>query len=417
MRIASVEVVPYALPFRAPYVTARGRLEQREMALLRLRSEDGLTGLGEAVPLSLRGGATLAQVVGELELLGELDELSEVGLRGGVANLSAPARCAALTALLDLRGRRAVAEGHGSAGGGEPVRCNATLVAGEPAAVAEDAIIWAAAGFTSFKLKLGTGEDAGQVRAVRAAVGPEARIRVDANAAWDVATAKRTLAELEELDVELAEQPVATLEETAEVASATAIPIAADESLTSRADAVGAVSLGACDLASVKLSKVGGPEEAIAIAEVLPTYISSALDGPVGIAAAAQVAQTLGAAPGGGPGSPTGSRRSASSQRPSPRSSGSCATGCCTRRKGRASASRSTSGRSTCIGFSLRGAFANHWLTKAPRPKWTRPTPTPPSPLPSSRSSPAAGCGTRWSPPARARRRWRWRYGGNLRSR
>ena len=56
VRIASVEVIPYALPFREPYVTARGRLERREMVLLRLRSEDGLTGLGEAVPLSLRGG-------------------------------------------------------------------------------------------------------------------------------------------------------------------------------------------------------------------------------------------------------------------------------------------------------------------------------------------------------------------------
>ena len=56
VRIASVEVIPYALPFREPYVTARGRLERREMVLLRLRSDDGLIGLGEAVPLSLRAG-------------------------------------------------------------------------------------------------------------------------------------------------------------------------------------------------------------------------------------------------------------------------------------------------------------------------------------------------------------------------
>jgi L-alanine-DL-glutamate epimerase-like enolase superfamily enzyme len=294
VRIASVEVIPYALPFREFYVTARGSLAQREMVLLRLRSDDGLTGLGEAVPMSLRGGANLARVVGELELLSELSELDEAGLRGGIANLSAPARCAALTALADLRGRRAAAGGHSATVTGEPVRCNATLVAGEPAAVAEDARRWAAEGFSSFKLKLGTGNDADQVRAVREAVGPEARIRVDANATWDVAGAKRTLRELEELDIELAEQPVATLEEAAAVAAATSIPIAGDESVESRGDAERAVSLGACDLAGVKLSKVGGPEEAIEIAEVLPSYISSALDGPIGIAAAAQVAQTLG---------------------------------------------------------------------------------------------------------------------------
>lgn len=300
VQIASVEVTPYALPFREPYVTARGSLEQREMVLLRLRSEDGLVGLGEAVPLSLRGGASLSRVVGELERLGDLSELDEAGLRGGLADLSPPARCAALTALLDLRGRRADAEGHSSVGPPEPVRCNATLVAGEPGAVAEDALRWAADGFTTFKLKLGAGDDVGQARAVREAVGPEPRIRVDANAAWDVESAKRTLAELEQLDIELAEQPVRSAEEMAEVARATSIPLAADESVESRADAERAVALEACVLAGIKLAKVGGPEEAIAIAERLPSYMSSALDGPVGIAAAAQVAQTLGTAPGGG---------------------------------------------------------------------------------------------------------------------
>jgi len=302
VRISSVEVVPYALPFREPYVTARGRLDRREMALLRLRDEEGMTGLGEAVPLSLRGGATLTQVVEELKGLGDREALDEPTLTGGTAALSPPARCAALTALMDLRGRRAAAEHLPPPATSEPIPCNATLVAGEPLAVAKDAQRWAEAGFTCFKLKLGAGNDVGQVRAVREAVGPEARIRVDANGAWDVETAKRTLAKLEPFDIELAEQPVATLEEAVGVAEATSIPIAGDESIESRADAERALAMGACGLAGVKLSKVGGPEEAIGIAEVLPSYISSALDGPVGIAAAAQVAQTLREADGNGPG-------------------------------------------------------------------------------------------------------------------
>jgi len=293
MRLASAEVIPYALPFREPYVTARGRLEQREMVLLRLHSDDGLVGLGEAVPLSLRGGATIAQVVAELEGLAKRDEVDEETLGSGALALSAPARCAALTALLDLRGRRAAGEGVTAEAGSEPVECNATLVAGEPRAVAADAERWAGEGFSTFKLKLGVGDDVGQVRATREALGPEARIRVDANAAWDVETAQRTLEEIEPFDVELAEQPVATLEEAARVSASTSIPIAGDESIEERRDAVRAVKLGACKLAGLKLSKVGGPEEAIAIAEVLPSFVSSALDGPVGIAAAAQVAQTL----------------------------------------------------------------------------------------------------------------------------
>ena len=291
MRLASVEVIPYALPFREPYVTARGRLSSGEMVLLRLRDEDGLVGLGEAVPMSLRGGATLVDVVRELEALDDLPSLDESMFEGALAGYSAPARCAVSIALLDLRGRRAAGEAR--PGAELPVACNATLVAGAPAAVAADAARWAEAGFSTFKLKLGAGDDVAQVRAVREAVGASARIRVDANAAWDLETAKRTLGELEPFGIELAEQPVATMEELAALAGATSIPLAADESVASAAEAERAAALGACAYTGIKLSKVGGPEEAIAIADILPTYISSALDGPVGIAAAAEVAQTL----------------------------------------------------------------------------------------------------------------------------
>jgi len=296
VRFASVEVIPYALPFEEPYVTARGVLRRREMVLLRVRDGDGVTGLGEAVPLSLRGGAGLGQVVRELE------EWADHRQAGG---LSAPARCAVATARMDLLGRRA---GNESGARDEAVPCNATLVAGEPEAVAAEAERWAADGFTTFKLKLGTesAEDRGigglsrlrvgdveQVRAVREALGPEARIRIDVNAAWDLETAKRTLAELEPFGIELAEQPVATLEEMAELAASTSIPLAADESVATLGEAERAAAMGACAYTGIKLSKVGGPEAALAIADVLPGFITSALDGPVGIAAAAQVALSL----------------------------------------------------------------------------------------------------------------------------
>lgn len=295
MRFASVEVIPYALPFKEPYVTARGVLERREMVLLRVRDADGVVGLGEAVPLSLRGGVGLTEVVAELEGWTE---------RQGDEGLSAPALCAVTAARMDLLGRRAADQG---GGGDEVVLCNATLVAGEPEAVAANARRWAADGFTTFKLKLGaesvksplqeefsqTRDDVAQVRAVREAVGLEARIRVDVNEAWDLETAKRTLAELEPYGIELAEQPVAGLEAMAELAASTSIPLAADESVASLEEAERAAAMGACAYTGIKLSKVGGPEAALAIADVLPAYITSALDGPVGIAAGAQVALSL----------------------------------------------------------------------------------------------------------------------------
>ena len=296
MRIASVEVVPYALPFKEPYATARGVLERREMVLLRVRDADGVVGLGEAVPLSLRGGATLTQVVRELE--GWAGNQEDEGL-------SAPALCAVTTARMDLLGRRAADKGGGE---DEAVQCNATLVAGAPNEVAGQAESWARDGFGTFKLKLGAESvksgiqrdfsqtrdaDVVQVRAVREALGPEVRIRVDVNEAWDLETAKRTLAELEPYGIEVAEQPVAGLEAMAELAASTSIPLAADESVTNLDEAERAAALGACAYTGIKLSKVGGPEAALAIADVLPAYVTSALDGPVAIAAGAQVALSL----------------------------------------------------------------------------------------------------------------------------
>jgi L-alanine-DL-glutamate epimerase-like enolase superfamily enzyme len=310
MRLASVEVIPYALPFREPYVTARGALGRREIVLLRLRDEEGLIGLGEAVPLSLRGGATIEQVVRELEALDESGKLDRAlqALAGedmfkpgqesfeGQELASAPARCAALTALRDLVERQKQRGGQvvGVCPDPDPVACNATLVAGEPAAVAEDARRWAAEGYSTFKLKLGAdGDDVAQVRAVRDALGPEARIRIDANGAWPLHTARRVLGELEEVGVEFAEQPVAETEEAAELAWQTSIPLAGDESVASAKDAEHAVLLGAFRLTGIKLSKVGGIPEARAISTVLHSYVSSALDGPVGIAAGAKLAQSI----------------------------------------------------------------------------------------------------------------------------
>jgi muconate cycloisomerase len=105
---------------------------------------------------------------------------------------------------------------------------------------------------------------------------------------------------MERHGIELAEQPASDLEDLALVRGETAVPIAADESVATPEDAKRAVELGACQLATVKLAKVGGIGPARKIASLLPAYLSSALDGPVGIAAAAHAAQVLSRA-GGSP--------------------------------------------------------------------------------------------------------------------
>lgn len=311
MRVERVETVTYALPFAEPYVTARGSLGRREMVLLRLRADDGREGLGEAVPLSLRGDSsleevekTLADTAGRLVGL-DLDGAAEDPLGFAVATLleltatkrlGEAASAALECAVFDLTAK-AVGEPLWrflKAPDARPVECNATLSSGTPDSVARQAGAWAEAGFSTFKLKLGADTEAAvTVAAVREAVGEEAALRVDANESWSVRDAIATLGAIEPYGVELAEQPVAGLRGMARVARDVEIPLAADEAVASEADAHRAVQRRSCAYATAKLSKVGGIGAARMIAGVLPTYLSSALDGPVGIAAAAHAAQVL----------------------------------------------------------------------------------------------------------------------------
>lgn len=311
MRIERAELVPYSLPFEEPYVTARGTLERREMILVRLRTDAGIEGLGEAVPLSLRGGHDLAHLQRRLHRAARRLAPADVSDFDGDAPLRAaidtfvhaaagrrlppPAAAALEMALFDLAGKAAGVPVWRLLGAQEaaPVRCNATLAAGSPERVADSARAWAARGFGTFKLKLGIGDDLRQVSAVREALGPEALIRVDANGSWSREDAVAILRDLEPLRIELVEQPTERLRDMAAVATATEVPIAADESVATAKEAARAARAGACQLATVKLAKSGGVGGAAGVARHLPVYLSSALDGPVGIAAGAHLAQAI----------------------------------------------------------------------------------------------------------------------------
>jgi len=303
MRIESLEAIPYSLPFREPYVTARGSLTERALLLVRARA-DGLEGWGETAALSLRGGAGVSELAGEVEgvcrdvLLDggfEPDRIWSALARCRSRGTSPPALAAVDIALHDLAGKAAgepVWKLLG-ASAASPVLCNATLPAANPTTLRALAERWAADGFRTYKLKMGLASDMAQIATVRSVLGPDVKIRIDANAAWSVPEAVERLKAMDEHDVELAEQPVAGLEQLAEVRACTRIPLAADESVASPRDARRAVDLGACRMATVKLAKVGGISEALAVAGEIPAYLSSALEGPVGIAAAAHCAQVL----------------------------------------------------------------------------------------------------------------------------
>lgn len=305
MRPATLELVPYSLSFRDLYVTVRGQLAERRLLLVRIADSSGAEGLGEAAPLALRGGPGIEQIERELrESCWPLLEGREIE-PDAIARLLATcrARGASLQALaaLDIAMHDLAGKLSGEpvwkllgATRADPVRCNATLPAGNPSTLRRLASQWAERGFSTYKLKVGMAGDVQQLGHVRAAVGPAAQLRVDANASWRVDDAVQRLRAMVAQRLEIVEQPAADLEDLAEVRRRTGLRIGADESVVVAADARRAVELGACEIATVKLAKSGGMLAALEIAAEIPVYLSSALDGPVGIAAAAHTAQAIG---------------------------------------------------------------------------------------------------------------------------
>jgi O-succinylbenzoate synthase len=141
-------------------------------------------------------------------------------------------------------------------------------------------------------------EDVARVRAVREELGPEGRIRVDANASWNVDEAEHAIHSFAEYDLEYAEQPCASIDELADLRKRVkymGIPIAADESVRKASDPLAVARAEAADLIIVKAQPLGGIRRALGIvAEAgLPAVVSSALDTAVGLSQGAMLAASL----------------------------------------------------------------------------------------------------------------------------
>lgn len=152
-----------------------------------------------------------------------------------------------------------------------------------------------AAGSRCLKIKVGPGVDDDRVAAVRDAVGPHVGLRVDANGTWDLDRAAGALARLARYDLELVEQPVATLEDLARLRRRVNVPVAADESVRVLDDARELARLEAADAVVVKVQPLGGVAPALAVAEAagVPAVVSSLYETSVGVAAGLALAAAL----------------------------------------------------------------------------------------------------------------------------
>jgi O-succinylbenzoate synthase len=138
-------------------------------------------------------------------------------------------------------------------------------------------------------------DDAARVEAVRHALGPEGRLRIDVNAAWSVEEAVRRIELLRRFDLEYVEQPVRTIDELVELRSRIDVPIAADEAVRQASDPMEVVDRGGADLLVLKVQPRGGIQRVLELAERsgMPVVVSSALETSVGLAAGVAAAAAL----------------------------------------------------------------------------------------------------------------------------
>lgn len=297
-----VDIQYLSARLRAPFVSASGSLGARELVLLRLEDSAGRVGFGEAAPLPDYNGVSIDDVRDALDgcrsTLARAARLAREELLAQCTDLAVlpPAVAAIDLALWDLEGRRTGQPVWRLLGAraAEPVEVNYTVAAPDRAGAAAQAGEAKAAGFRCVKAKVGIGDDAGRLAAVRAVLGPDVSVRLDANGAWSGEEAVAALRMLAPIGIELCEEPVRGLAQTRELAAATSVPIALDET----ASAIGALETRVCHAVCLKIASCGGISGVVesarqARAAGYEVYLASTLDGPLGIAAALHVAAVL----------------------------------------------------------------------------------------------------------------------------
>ncbi|HTA14968.1 MAG TPA: enolase C-terminal domain-like protein [Solirubrobacteraceae bacterium] len=292
----------HALRLRQPLQSSYGAVSERELIAVELTDEDGVTGYGEAAPLQAYDGVSIARVEQALERYRPVIE-GAVGMNGAQivdacrrADDLPEAFAAIDLALWDRAGRRS-ARPVASLLTDTPapaVRVNATLSALDRTTAAEQARRAVELGYDCLKVKVGIGDDAGRVAAVRAAAGPHAALRVDANGAWSVEQAVRSIEALSPAGLELVEEPVHGLTEVREVRERVAVRVAIDETAAQH----GALTAGVADAVCLKIARCGGLSGLLAAAALVrasgaEVYVASTLDGPLGVAAGVHAAAAL----------------------------------------------------------------------------------------------------------------------------
>ena len=281
MKITEVRLGRISVPLRVPFKTALRSVSSVEDVIVEVHTDAGLVGYGEAPPTGAITGDTTGAILGALRdhiiktVVGrDVDDFEDLMLaldKCVVKNTSAKA--AMDMALWDLYGQMYKIPVYKLLGGSrKQIVTDITISVNDPEEMARDTVNAVKRGYDTLKVKVGANPslDVARLSAVRRAAGPDARIRIDANQGWKPKEAVRILNQMQEkgLDIEFVEQPVKAhdFEGLKYVTERSHVPVLADESVFSPADALTIMQMGAADLVNIKLMKCGGIYNALKIA-------------------------------------------------------------------------------------------------------------------------------------------------------
>lgn len=310
MKIQAIKIGKVSIPLKKPFKTALRVVHSAEDIIIKVIADTGEVGFGNAPPTAVITGDSQDSIVAAIrdtmgpKLIGmDIDNLEGIMTTLDASMLhNSSAKAALDIAVYDLFGKLHKIPLYKLFGGYRNVMTtDLTISVNQPDEMVRDSLEAVGEGYAALKLKVGTDAtlDIKRVQAIRNAVGPTVKIRLDANQGWSPKEAVRTIRKFEDLglDIELIEQPVKAHDFTGlkYVTDHVETDIMADESAFGTYEVFQLLAMSACDMINIKLMKAGGLHNAIKLASFAETMgvqcmMGCMLESKVGITAAASIA-------------------------------------------------------------------------------------------------------------------------------
>ncbi len=304
LKIKSIETFPVYLSFKRVHKISLGGAEGRDILLVQVRTECGITGVGEALAHPAFSGETLGTLAGAIDYLKE----SLIGTNARNINEALlamdrklygnyGAKAALEMALFDIVGKYLQVPVYDLLGGKVRDRLPLSRSASQSNLTEDlkDVDQYLKEGYPIIKIKVGVldvGRDIERVKVIRKRIGPEMSLRTDSNQSWDVPAALRFIRDVEEEDLTFIEQPITRtdVDGLAYLRRKSRAPILADEAASTEHDLLNIIEKKAADFISVKVLKSGGILKSRRMATLadcagVKCYLGSQIETSVGTAA------------------------------------------------------------------------------------------------------------------------------------